>query len=172
MIYFSSAAPSGNPAIFFTVLHVISVIELIGLAIIALMTTIFGLVAILSVSTVITFLGNNVEGLENLNVDEISRNIEAYKPSMFLSLGIWVVFFAFVLVYVNAQTAFLKSCKRSCKEPSIFFKGAKTFGNLSMVFALIQLVFVVIAYLTFNSTETSTDSINIDFSSFVTIMLA
>ena len=172
MIYFSSAAPSGNPAIFFTVLHVISVIELIGLAIIALMTTIFGLVSILSISTVITFMGNNVEGLENLNVDEISRNIEAYKPSMFLSLGIWVVFFAFVLVYVNAQTAFLKSCKRSCKEPSIFFKGASTFGNLSMVFALIQLVFVVIAYLAFNSTETSTDSINIDFSSFVTIMLA
>ena len=174
MIYFSSAAPSGNPSIFFTVLHVISVIELIGLAIIALMTTIFGLVAILSVNTVITFLGNNVEGMENLNVEEISRNIAAYKTSMFLSLGVWVALCAFFLVYVNAQTAFLKSCKRSCKEPSLFSKGANTFGNFSMIFALIQLVFVVVAYLSFNSTDSSTDSasISIDFSSFTTIMLA
>lgn len=173
MIYFFSATPGGNPSIFFTVLHVISVIELIGSAIIALMTTIFGLVAILSVDTVIKFLGSNVEGMENLNVEEISRNIEAYKPSMFLSLGIWVVLCAFLLVYVNAQTAFLKSCKRSCKEPSLFYKGAKTYGNLSIVFALIQLVFVVIAYLTFNSTEGSTEvSFSIDFSSFTTMMLA
>jgi len=173
MIYFFSATPSGNPSIFFTVLHILSVIELIGLAILALSTTIFGLVSILSVNTVIEFMGKNVEGLENLNVEEISRNIDAYKTSMFLSLAIWIVLFAFVLVYVNAQTGFLKSCKRTCKEPSVHFKGASTYGNLSMIFALIQLVFVVIAYLTLNSTDSSDSSgIAINFTSFQTLMLA
>lgn len=173
MIYFFSATPGGNPSVFFTVLHIISVIELIGAAILALTTTIFSLVAILSVDTVVKFMSGNVEGMENINVDELSRAIEAYKPSMFLSLGIWVVLCAFILVYINAQTAFLKSCKRSCKEPSLFHNGAKTFGNLSMVFALIQLVFVVVAYLTFNSTDSSSESsLNIDFSSFTTMMLA
>lgn len=172
MIYFFSANPSGNPSIFFTILHIISVVELIGLAIISLITTIFGLVSILSVKTVIEFLGKNVEGLDSLNVEEISRNIDAYKTSMFLSLFIWIVFCAFILVYVNAQTGFLKSCKRTCIEPSVHYKGAATYGNLSMAFALIQLVFVVIAYLSLSNSDSGEGSLTIDFNSFQTLMLA
>jgi len=172
MIYFFSASPGGNPSVFFTILHIISLVELICLAIISLMTTIFGLVSILSVKTVIEFLGKNVDGLEGLNVEEITRNIDAYKTSMFLSLAIWIVICAFVLVYVNAQTGFLKSCKRTCKEPSVHYKGASTFGNLSMVFAIIQLVFVVIAYLALSSNDPGDDAIAIDFNSFQSLMLA
>lgn len=172
MIYLFSNNGSGNPSIFFTVLHSISVVELIVSAIIAIIFNIFLLLSLLSVETVVKFLINNVDQLNNLDVEEISRKIEAYKTSGFIVLAISIALSVFFLVYVNSQTSFLKSCKRSCKEPSVHYKGASTFGNLSMVFALIQLVFVVVAYLTFNDAETADQtSMTIDFSSFSSIMI-
>ncbi|MBQ3968908.1 MAG: hypothetical protein II685_00310 [Clostridia bacterium] len=169
MIYFSSATPNGNPSIFFAVLHALSVIELLLYAIASILIVVVGLISILSIDTVITYAVNNMEGFENINQEELSRQIESFRPTLFLALGIIVVILAIVLVYVNAQTAFLKSCKRSCKEPSLFYKGAKTFGNLSMVAALLQLVCIVIAYLALTSVETE---MPVDFSNFSTPMLA
>lgn len=168
MIYFFSASPGGSPFPFFKTLHILSVIELILTALGSLIIVIMGLVSILSIDTVVKYMVENVSGFESINVDELERNVTSFKPTLFLILGITVVILAIVLVYINAQTAFLKSCTRSCREPSLFTKGAKTYGNLSIVMALLQLVLIVMVYFTLKDAETVANTglnMNLDLNS-------
>ena len=134
----------------------------------SLIIVIMGLVSILSIDTVVKYMVENVSGFESINVDELERNVTSFKPTLFLILGITVVILAIVLVYINAQTAFLKSCTRSCREPSLFTKGAKTYGNLSIVMALLQLVLIVMVYFTLKDAETVANTglnMNLDLNS-------
>lgn len=174
MIFFFSSTPSGSPYPFFKVLHIMSVIELIAMAILSIITVVLGLVSILSINTVVTYAVNNI-GTQVDNIEELERQIASFKPTLFLMLFIVVVILAIVLVYINAQTAFLKSCSRSCKEPSLFTKGAKTYGNLSIVLALLQLIGVVMVYFTLKDAETMANTglnINIDLTSISSPVIA
>ncbi len=174
MIYFFSVSPGGNPSPFFKVLHIFSVIELILSAIASLLIVVLGLVSILSINTVVTYIAGNVSGFELINPEELERSISSYKPTLFLLLAITIVILAIVLTYINAQTAFLKSCSRSCKEPSLFTKGAKTFGNLSIVLAVLQFVVIVIAYVSLQDAETISNysDFGIDLSAITTPLFA
>ena len=175
MIFLFSKNPSGNPSPFFAVLHVMSVIELVVTALGSILIVVVGLVSILSIDTVATYAINNIPGFESINPDEIERSVQSFKPTLFLGLAIVVAILAVVLVYINAQTAFLKSCRRSCKEPSLFTKGASTYGNLSIVLALLQLVGIVVIYSALKDAEGLAETglnVSVDFSSILTPMLA
>lgn len=137
MIYFMSqnSNPSVSPAPFFTILHVFSVIELV-------------IVAIATVIMVIVTIIFAVADFSNLELEEyMSSSAGYFKTTIIVVLIICIACLLLAFFLFNSQTAFLKSCKRSCKEPALQKKGAKAYGNLCFVFAVLDLVGLLIVYL-------------------------
>lgn len=141
MIYFMSQSsnPNVSPAPFFTILHVFSVIELV-------------IVAISTVIMVIVTIIFAVADFSNLELEEyMSSSASYFKTTIVVALIICIACMLLAFFLFNSQTAFLKSCKRSCKEPALQKKGAKSYGNLCFVFAVLDLVGLLIVYLVMKS---------------------
>ena len=139
MIYFMSknSNPKISPAPFFTVLHVFSVIELVAVAIATLLTVIATVLLAIA-----GFSGSD---------DSVFGTATYYKTTIIISLIIFIAIFLILFFFFNSQTAFLKSCKRSCSEPMIQKKGANTYGTFCLIVAVLYLVGIVIALLVLNS---------------------
>lgn len=167
MIFFLScnSSPSVSPSPFFGILHVLSLIELIvtaiGAALIVIVTAIF---AVTGSSMIESALGEDAS-------EELLRNINSYKITIIVVLAIMIAIIVLALCYVNSQTAFLKSCQRSCKEPLMMKKGAKTYGNLSIVLAILQLIIAVVCFLFFNTSDMSTLPFDDELKSYLNVYL-
>ncbi len=150
MIYFFSKSANGNPSFFFSVLHVFSAIYLVLSAIATVFILVVFLIAIFSTSSIANAVASSMGSFDPAQFENIMSSFRITLIIMFLLVA---VIMGVALFFINSQTAFLKSCKRSCNEPSLFTKGANAFGTLSIVMALLQLVFLVIVYLMFTSFE-------------------
>ncbi len=182
MIYFSSKG-SGNPKLFFGILHVISLIEFIGFILIALLTAVGGFFLVVAPKTILTFIKNNPnafsEELNNAGISsELLQNTEAleqvlnvYRIAMLIVLLVVLAFLILFAIYINAQTTFLKSCKNSCNGTSVYYYGASAYGNLSIVLGFINLVFIVIAFLVTKSGEAGIEGLGEETAS-ITAMAA
>ena len=165
LIYFSSTKASIKPTPFFTTLQVLSTLQVIVTALATLAFFLGGLMAILSTDTIvnallehperITFLPDGFD-LNNLNPELISDFVSSMKIALFIGLLVITVILAIMVIYAASQTSFLKSCKRSCKEPNLFTDGASTYGTLSIVVAVLELVLIVVAFLVLNSGDKET----------------
>lgn len=147
MIYFISknSNPSSSPAPFFTVLHVFSIIELIVVAIATIGVIVLAVSFMGMGSSLITSLVDQYPEL--FAYDDIENILDSFKVTILIIFALIVVIMAIGLFYINAQTAFLKSCIRSCKEPSLHSKGAKAYSILSVVMAVLMLVGLVIVFM-------------------------
>lgn len=145
MTYFISknSNPASSVVPFFTLLHAFSLIELILLAILTIGTVIFTVAFIAMGASMVAKLAQQYPTLLGSypNAESLA---DAFKLTIVIVMGIIIVLMVIGLVYINAQTAFLQSCRRSCKEPSLHKKGAKVFCNLSFLYAVLALVFLVI----------------------------
>lgn len=148
MIYFFSLSSSGNPYPFFKTLHVMSVIELVLCSIISVLSVVVGLIAIFASNSLLAQMPE-----ASIDPTQADKFIEIYRVTLIIMLVVMVAILALFLFFINSQTAFLKSCARSCREPSLFTKGAKPFGVLSILSALLQLVGVVVLYLLFSGSS-------------------
>ena len=154
MIFLFSISPSGGPTIFFSILHVLSVIQLI---ITSLGAILFALVGVLFIFSTKSIMGSS-DIMSAENTEALTRNIEALRTTFIILFLIAFAIIALYLYYINAQTAFLKSVTLTCKNPQLKSKGAVPYGNISMVFGVIMLIVVVISYLLSGSgSETSSD---------------
>lgn len=164
MIYCMSLSPNlkSSPAPFFSILHVFSCIAMV-ITIIA--TFLWAIITIVFIVNGKTLCEEIVKALTEQGLAISSQNllemIEAFRVSFIIfSLFILVVLILSVFYYTN-QTTFLKSCKRSCKEPALQKKGASAYGNFSIVLAILQLVmFVVMFLLVKMATSTDDDSLS------------
>lgn len=159
MIFLSSLTPSGGPTIWFTVLHVLSVLQLIFTALGALFTVLMEVIFIFSTNSIVKYMVNeNIAGFGEKTeeqIDQLSRNVESFKMTLIIALIATLVIYAIVLYYINSQTAFLKSVTLTCKNPMLKSKGAVPYGNLSVFIGVLSLVGVVIIYLLFGNASTS-----------------
>ncbi len=159
MIFFTSLMPKGGPTIFFSVLHILSVLQLIFTSIVALFTVIVEIVFILSTSTIVTFMVNNdVAGMGSMTeeqIEAINRGVASFRVSLLIVMAITIVVFGVYLYYLNSQTAFLKSVTLTCKNPQLKSKGAVPYGNISTFIGVIYLVFIVIVYLTLGNASSN-----------------
>lgn len=145
MIFLFSKSSSGSPYPFFKTLHILSAIELVLTSILSVFIVVLGLIAVFATSSLISQLPSTA-----VDPSQVENLVGIYRITLIIFLVIIVAILAVTLFFINSQTAFLKSCERSCKEPSLFTKGAKSFGILSILGALLQLVGVVILYLVFS----------------------
>lgn len=159
LIFFTSLMPKGGPTIFFSVLHILSVLQLILYSITALFVVITELVFALSSSTIVKFLvGNDVAGFGGMTDEQmemINRSVDSFRLTILIFMLITIVIFGVYLYYINAQTAFLKSVTLTCKNPQLKSKGAAAYGKVSMVIGVVSLVGIVIIYLLVGNPSTS-----------------
>ena len=175
LIFFMSMAPGGNPGIWFSTLHILSVLQLIFTALGALFAFVIQIVLIFSTSMLVQFLaGSSIGNFSEMTEEQqetISRTVASFRSTFLIILVVSMVIFGLVLYYINAQTAFLNSVTLTCKNPMLKSKGAATYGSFSIIIGLLQLISVVIFYLTVGGEDTSAMSdlgipTSIDFSSF------
>ncbi|MBQ2604475.1 MAG: hypothetical protein VZR27_12295 [Acutalibacteraceae bacterium] len=173
LIYFSSLKGSLKPTPFFLTLQIISTLQVIVTALGAVVTLLGGLVLIMSTDTIVQAITEHPENfsgifigdfdLSQLDPETLNETVSNMKVGLLIGLLIVTVFLVLMVVYVACQTSFLKACKRSCKEPNLFSDGASTYGNLSIVVAILQLVLIVVAFLILNSGDTDTlDDMGVD----------
>lgn len=159
LIFIFSISPSGGPTISFTVLHVMSVLELIAAALFALATFVTGIVFIFSTSMLVSYAVNsNILGMGEMTeeqIESLTRQVTALRLTLAIGMLIVLIIIGVFLYYINSQTAFLKSITLTCKNPQLKSKGAVPYGNLSIVIGLFQLIGVVIFYLAVGSADTS-----------------
>lgn len=139
MIFFMSknSNPSLSPAPFFTVLHVFSVIQLV----------------IIAIGTVLMVIGTillAISGFSGMD-DSLYGSATYYKTTIIIMCIIAIALFLVLFFYYNSQTAFLKSCVRSCREPMIQKKGANAYGTFCIILAVLYLIAMVILILLINS---------------------
>lgn len=177
MIFVFSISPSGGPTIWFTILHVFSVLELILTSLISLVIVVFEIVFIFATPTLVNFfagLGENaLSEMSEDQLEAINRSAASFRITLLVFLAISLVIIGVTLYYINAQTAFLKSITQTCKNPMLKSKGAVPYGNVSLVLGVIQLIGVVIMFLSAGSTDAASleemgISIPTDFSSITT----
>lgn len=139
MIFFMSknSNPSLTPAPFFTVLHVFSVIQLVFIAIIAVLMVIGTLLLAIS-------------GFSGMD-ESLYGSASYYKTTIIIMCVIVIAVFLLLFFFYNSQTAFLKSCVRSCREPMIQKKGANTYGTFCIIVAVLDLIAMIVAILFINS---------------------
>lgn len=147
MIYMFSKTDKGSPAPFFTVLHVFSVLQLVGSSILAIGWVILCIVLIANTESIINAVAEMFPGIFSMDTAQMQNIVDSFKGTIVILLVISIIAFALSLFFINSQTAFLKSCKRSCKEPSLFTKGAKPYSILCFVGAVAQLVLMVMSFL-------------------------
>ena len=159
MIFLSSLTPSGGPTIWFSILHILSVIQLLLTAIGALLVVVLEIVFIFSTPTIVNYMVNNgIAGLGEMPeeaIDQISRSVSSFRTSLIIGLIITIVIYAIVLYFINSQTAFLKSVTLTCKNPQLKSKGAVPYGNLSIFIGVVELVVIVIYYLLVGNASTN-----------------
>ena len=159
LIYFSSTKASIKPTPFFTTLQVLSTLQVIATALGTLAVLLGGILAILSTDMIVSAIKEHPENFtlpgnadaSQLDPEKLGEYISAMKIPLLIGLLLVSVFLVIVVIYAASQTSFLKSCKRSCKEPNLFTDGASTYGNLSIVVAILELVLIVVAFLLLNS---------------------
>ena len=169
MIFISSLAPKGGPTIWFTVLHVLSVLELIFTALSALLVVVVEIVFIFSSSTLVTYMVNNdIAGMGSMTEEQIEalgRNVASFRITLLVLLGVTLLIYAIILYYINSQTAFLKSVTLTCRNPQLKSRGAVQYGNISLALGVFQLVCIVIVYLMIGNTDTNAiNDMEINFS--------
>lgn len=139
MIYFFShtSNPSISPYLPFKILHIFSVVELVLGAL--------GGVILLIFTVVLAF--SSASAFQGTAGSELGTYFDAFKVTIIVFMIIVLAVYVLYLFFLNSQTAFLKSCERSCNEPMIQKKGAKTYGTLSIIFGVISMVGVVLSFL-------------------------
>lgn len=152
MIFFMSKKPSANPSLFFGILYVLSLIELILFALLSLITMLLGLMLVINSNTILTYAFDHPDQLSGidlsaLNKEELSEQITMAKIPMLIALLVMFIVLVVIGVFINSQTAFLKACRRSCKGNALFHDGASSYGTLSVVVGFISLIFVVVAFM-------------------------
>ena len=159
MIFISSVSPKGGPGLWFTILHGLSVLELILTALGTLVIAVLEVVFIFSAKTIIQFAVNQGLGGMGEMTDEqlemINRSVGVYRTTLIIIFVITIVICGLTLYYINSQTAFLKSVGLTCKNPQLKSKGAVPFGNLSIFFGIFMLIGTVIFYLTVGNSSSS-----------------
>lgn len=169
MIYCMSLSsnPKSSPAPFFSILHVFSCIAMVGTIIVTFLWAIVTIVLIVNgkalCEAIVKALTEQGFALSSQNITEM---VEAFRVSFIVVAVIMLVAFVLSVFYYTNQTSFLKSCKRSCKEPALQKKGASAYGNFSIILAILQLVmFVVIFMLAKMASTTGDDSLSSIFGS-------
>lgn len=157
MIFIMALTPNGNPGVWFSILHGLSVIELILTALGTLIIGVIEIIIIFSTKTIIDYCVNNSLGqfatMTPEQIDQLNRNVGSYRTSLIVIFVITLIICGLSLYYINSQTAFLKSVSLTCKNPQLKSKGAVPFGNLSMFFGVFMLVSAVIFFLTTGNTD-------------------
>jgi len=165
LIYFASVKGSIKPTPFFLILQILSTLQVIITALAALATLLGGLVLVMSTDTIVQTLQEHPESLSGLpegfdlskiDPETITEFVSSMKIGLLIGVLILTVVLVVMVIYAASQTSFLKACKRSCKEPNLFTDGASTYGNLSIVVAILELVMIVVAFLLLNSGDTET----------------
>lgn len=167
-VFSINSSMSSSPAPFFTTLHALSLLQLIVNAIVAVLVLISGVLFTFMGSAILTSLSDSLPEGADMDLSSLTPTIDAFKISIIIFFALLIVYYAIYLTYLNSQTAFMKSCARSCREPLIMRKGAKTYGNLSIFLAVLSLVALVIVYLLFFSSgavEDMTDTLGSDIAS-------
>ncbi len=158
MIFVFSVMPNGGPTIWFSILHALSVIQLILNAIGALFVVVLEIVFIFATPTLVNFIANSSEEGASMTpeqIEAITRDVSSFRVTLLIMLLVTVIIYGVYLYYLNSQTAFLKSVTLTCKNPQLKSKGAVPYGNLSIVFGVISLVGVVIFYLMVGNPDSS-----------------
>lgn len=162
MIYCMSLSsnPKSSPAPFFSILHVFSCIAMVATIIVSFIWAIFTIIFIVNGKTMCEGIVNALteQGFP-MSSENLLEMVEAFRVSfIILSVIILVALILSVFYYTN-QTTFLKSCKRSCREPALQKKGASAYGNFSITLAILQLVMFVVVFLLLKMAASTDDDL-------------
>lgn len=167
-IFLTSKKGGGNPKIFFTVLHVLSLIEFIGFILIALVSTVISFVLIVSSHTLLSYMYNNQEQFKDSGFDfsipqeTFEQVLSDARIIMLIGLLFVIAIFVVVAIFISAQTSFLSACKRSCKGNALYYDGASSFGTLSVIVGFIYLIMIVVAFLIKSSGDSTLEEMGME----------